>query len=123
MKKQLITTVALVSLFLGGTLLPVSTAQAVPAASAHAGKHGMFEKFKAALQQLDLSTGQQTQINAILNDAKTKMASAKGTGSAGTTNKALVKSIVKAAVEKVGTVLTAPQKTKLRQLMKSAKTA
>jgi hypothetical protein len=115
MKKRLVTTAAMVSLFLGGTL--------IPAASAHAGKHGMFEKFKAALQQLDLSTGQQTQINAILNDAKTKMASAKGTGSAGTTNKALVKSIVKAAVEKVGTVLTAPQKTKLRQLMKSTKTA
>ena len=85
------------------------TVAAVPPARA-AGSHGGGQRLRAALSQLGLSAQQQKQVQAILAAAPARTAATTaGTAHAHGSGRALV--------EKVMSVLTPPQRVKLKQLL------
>jgi Spy/CpxP family protein refolding chaperone len=118
MRRSLLTTVAALALFVGTANLPMASAHA---ASATTNGNGRFQKLTTALEQLNLSPTQKSQIKAIMNSTKIRLQTAKGVSAAGTSSQTNVKQIVAGAVKQIVAVLTPAQKVQLKGLMASKK--
>ena len=73
----------------------------------------VLEHFKAALEQLDLTTDQKEKIKTIVSDARTKLQALKGESD----GKGQAREILQKARQDVMAVLTPEQKQKLKEIL------
>ncbi len=95
-----------------------TSAQAISPATqgaASANRREAFERFKAALEQLDLTAQQKSSIKSIVTEAKSKLEALKGEQG----EQAQRREIIKQAVKDILAQLTPEQRKQLRQILAS----
>jgi Spy/CpxP family protein refolding chaperone len=120
MKRTLIALTTAAILILGSTCLPGSQALASSSPTQPSGqRREAFEKFKAALEQLNLTPDQKTQIKSIVKNARAQLKALKGQ----TGDQSQRREIIKQAREQIIALLTPAQKAQLKQILKSERTS
>jgi Spy/CpxP family protein refolding chaperone len=118
MRKQTITTIAAIAILLSS--LPTASARAAGIGQTSS-PSGRLQKFKQALEQLDLSSSQKQQIKQVLSGLKAKMESSKTAGTGASETKTQARQIMKDAVQKIIAILKPAQRMKLRQIMQASR--